>query len=126
MMKIAGLPLEESESMGIFRHLRCEDCGVSQALVCFACATCGSTALVWQQTALTGAVYATTTVYRAPTQAFRARVPYCIVLVDMDRGPRVMGWGEPVLAIGEQVVCQATPFEGGALMTFVRAGNAHD
>jgi uncharacterized OB-fold protein len=53
-----------------------------------------------------GIVHATTLVQRAPSEEFRAIVPYRIVLVDMAEGFRVMGHAEPSLAIGDAAVCR--------------------
>jgi uncharacterized OB-fold protein len=56
-----------------------------------------------------GTIHAGTLVHRAPTDEFRALAPDRIVLVDVDEGFRMMGHGEPGLAIGERVQCGFKP-----------------
>jgi hypothetical protein len=46
--------------------------------------------LDWRRSAGAGTLYSHTTVYRAPTSAFKADVPYVVALVDLDEGFRMM------------------------------------
>jgi len=54
------------------------------------CPACGHTTPNSQQALGRGVVHATTLVHRAPSDEFRAIVPYQMVLVDMAEGFRVM------------------------------------
>jgi uncharacterized OB-fold protein len=62
-------------------------------------------------------VYALTAVTRAPSEAFRALVPYTLVLVDLDEGPRVMAHGVPGLHIDQRV--RAQPLQAGSLSLMI-------
>jgi uncharacterized OB-fold protein len=54
------------------------------------CAACQGAQMEWSRSAGSATVYSHTTVYRAPTAAFKADVPYVIALVDVDEGFRMM------------------------------------
>jgi uncharacterized protein len=106
------------QSQSRLRVQRCTSCKAAQTLSRLACQQCGAEHLEWQDAAGTGTVYAVTVVNRAPTEAFRALLPYTLVLVDLDEGARVMAHGAPGLAIGERVRARALPFGGASLFTF--------
>jgi uncharacterized protein len=99
----------------------CERCGAAQTLQRLACARCGGGPLVLRQASGRGMVYAATVVSRAPAEAFRTLVPYSLVLVTLDEGPRVMGHAEPGLAIGDPVAAEVFNHEGVELLKFRRA-----
>ena len=84
------------------------------------CPGCGHAAPSTRTSAGLGSVHASTLVHRAPSDEFRAIAPYCIVLVDMAEGFRMMGHAEPSLAIGEPVRCQVKTIAGRALPYFDR------
>lgn len=96
-------PFTEGLNDGCIRYQRCTRCGAAQRLARHACTACGSTALEWRDAAGTGTVFAITEVRRAPTDAFKALVPYRIALVDLDEGARLMSHADPGLAIGDRV-----------------------
>lgn len=100
------------------RYQSCEDCGAAQTLSRHACRRCASTRLGWQRAGGQGVVYATTTVARAPSAAFRTLVPYTLAIVELDEGARVMGHASPGIAIGERVVAGFFEFEGHTLLKF--------
>ncbi len=54
------------------------------------CIACQGTQMQWLRSAGSATVYSHTTVYRAPTAAFKADVPYVIALVDVDEGFRMI------------------------------------
>jgi uncharacterized OB-fold protein len=51
---------------------------------------CHEHALEWAPASGEGRIHSFTIVHRAPTEAFRARVPYAIALVDLAEGFRMM------------------------------------
>lgn len=69
------------------------------------CPACGAIGPSDFASAGSGTVHAGTMVHRAPTDEFRALAPYRIVLADIDEGFRMMGHGDPSLAIGDRVRC---------------------
>jgi len=92
---------------GQLSYQRCAACGRVQFYPRVLCAACGGRALDWERSAGLGRVHAVTVVYRAPSPAFRADVPYAIALVDLDEGFRMManvvGCDPETVAIGDRV-----------------------
>lgn len=92
---------------GELRYQACRGCGRAQFYPRALCAGCGGTDLEWRRSAGQGAVHAVTVVYRAPSEPFRADVPYAVALVDLDEGFRMMAnvvGGDPErVAIGDRV-----------------------
>lgn len=82
------------------------------------CPACGDTSPITLLSKGEGTVHASTLVQRAPSDEFRAIVPYCIVLVDIAEGFRVMGHGAPQLVIGDAVLCTITTIAGRPLPFF--------
>lgn len=68
------------------------------------CPACGHAAPVTMTSTGLGMVHASTLVYRAPSDEFRAAAPYRIVLVDLVEGFRMMGHGDLSLALGDRVL----------------------
>ena len=87
---------------GELRYQRCSGCGAAQFHARPFCARCGAAPL-WAVSRGLGTVYAVTRVERAPTPDFARRVPYGILLVDLDEGFRMMAHGAPGLVIGDRV-----------------------
>lgn len=100
---VPAAPYLDGLAHGVLRYQRCDACLAAQTLARHACRQCGATRLSWHASVGRGTVYATTVVTRAPSEAFRALVPYTLVLVDLDEGFRVMAHGSAGLAIGERV-----------------------
>ncbi len=117
-MEPGASPFTQGLAAGVLRYQRCTACGTALTGQRFACTGCGSTQLAWCDAAGTGTVWAVSTVHRAPTEAWRAELPYTLVLVSLDEGPRVMAHGAPGLAIGQRVRAQPVVLAGQALMRF--------
>jgi uncharacterized OB-fold protein len=92
---------------GELRYQRCLGCDRVQFYPRALCAGCGATSLEWRRSRGEGRIHTVTVVYRAPSPAFRADVPYAIALVDLDEGFRMManvlGSDPESLAIGDRV-----------------------
>ena len=114
----SGSPFDEGLAQGVVRYLRCTACGAPQTLTRAVCARCGGHALQWRDAGGTGTVYASTVVHIAHSDEFRALLPYTLVLVDLDEGPRVMGHGTPGLAIGVRVQVRIRAFAGRPVPAF--------
>jgi uncharacterized OB-fold protein len=82
---------------------RCAGCGHVWYFRRTFCPACGRDAPEDLSSAGRGEVYAVTVVHRAPDDAFRAIAPYCLVLVALDEGPRVMAHAPAGVAIGDRV-----------------------
>lgn len=81
------------------------------------CIACQAGAMQWLRSAGGATVYSHTTVYRAPTAAFKADVPYVIALVDVDAGFRMMvnilGCDPAAVRIGSRVRIVFRDLPGG-------------
>jgi uncharacterized protein len=116
-------PFTEGLREGRLRFLRCAACQTASSLAPHACAGCGSPKLEWQQSAGTGAIYAASLVHRAPSEAFRQRLPYVLVLVDLDEGFRVMAGASRDLTIGERVQLDESATRAAGLAFFNLSGS---
>jgi uncharacterized OB-fold protein len=111
-------PFLDGLNQGRLRYQACRECGAPQTLTRYACRRCGSARLEWRASEGRGTVYATTIVERAPSDQFRALVPYALALVDLDEGPRLMGHAAPGLTIGDRVAAEFFQSTGHALVRF--------
>jgi uncharacterized OB-fold protein len=112
-------PFWDGCASGVVRYQRCARCGTVQLIPRSLCAHCQQASLEWKESAGYGRVLSHTTVYRAPTPAFRDEAPYVIALIDMEEGFRLMtnvagGAGAPV-AIGARVRIGFREIDGMAL-----------
>ncbi len=73
-------------------HLqRCSDCDTWRHPPRVLCAACGSGAWTWQPTSGQGRVFTWTITHRATDPAFAEELPYAVLVVALDVGPRVVG-----------------------------------
>jgi uncharacterized protein len=107
--------------VALLRYQSCEACGAAQTLTRYACQACRAPNLRWRDSLGIGIVYSLTVVVRAPSESFRALVPYTLVLVTLDEGPRLMGHGQAHLKIGDRVSAQSFTHDGQSLIMFHRA-----
>jgi len=108
---------------------RCADCATVWYYPRPACVACGSENFVWFAACGRGTLHSYSIVHRAPTPAFRDRVPYVVALIDLDEGPRMMTnlVGDDVLeaSIGDAVeVLFEDRGEGRKLAQFRRCAGA--
>lgn len=112
-------PFWDGCAAGVLRYQSCARCGAVQFIPRSLCAHCQADRLDWHDSAGFGKVLTHTTVYRAPTPAFREEAPYVIALVDMDEGFRLManvaGGAAAPVAIGSRVRIGFRQVEGVAL-----------
>jgi uncharacterized OB-fold protein len=76
---------------GVLHLQRCDACGTWRHPPRIRCAACGSDAWTWQPAAGTGRIFTWTVTHRAVDPAFAEELPYVIVVVALDEGPRVVG-----------------------------------
>ena len=106
---------------------RCAACRAFRFVPRLMCPQCGSDAAVWSDASGAGSVHSFTVVHRAPSAAFRGRVPYVIALIDLEEGPRMManivGDDARDVAIGDKVqVCFELRGEAAKVPQFRRTG----
>ncbi len=111
-------PFTEGLLLGVVRYQRCTVCGTAQRLARYACTACSDVNLTWEDASGHGRVFALTEVKRAPTETFKALVPYTLALVDLEEGARVMGHAPPGLQIGDPVRASAFMLGDQVLIRF--------
>jgi uncharacterized OB-fold protein len=71
-------------------HQRCDDCGAHVFYLRTVCPSCWSERLSLRDSSGRGVVHTFTTQHRPGHPAFADRVPYTVVLVDLEEGPRML------------------------------------
>ena len=86
---------------------QCKACSQLHFMPRHLCPHCWSDQLEWVDAKGTGSVHSFTIIHRASDPAFAALVPYAVVLVDLDEGPRMMsnilGPDALIVKIGDRV-----------------------
>lgn len=93
---------------------RCESCARLVWYPRFVCPHCGGSSLEWKKLSGDGVVYAVSVHHRAAVPALADKVPYSVVLVDLDEGVRMMSnvFGPPP-TVGDRVTVAWVPLEDG-------------
>ena len=108
---------------GEFLVQKCAACQHVQFPPRAVCLACSSQDLHTHAASHTGTIHSFTIVHRAPTEAFRSRVPYALALIDLtDGGRAMMNIDTPdldALAIGQNVIIGFRP-EGERTLPFAR------
>ena len=91
---------------GEIRLQKCGKCGTAQYPAESFCYQCGAQDLSWVKVAGEGTVYSFIVVHQPYHKAFKQFLPYTVVIVQMDEGPRMLsamlGLQEPI-EIGDRV-----------------------
>ncbi|MBY0401137.1 OB-fold domain-containing protein [Myxococcota bacterium] len=75
---------------GELRLRRCNACREWCHVPRLTCPNCASTDWAWEPVKGTGRLYTWTVVHRAMHPAFMGDVPYAVVVVELDEGPRIV------------------------------------
>lgn len=75
---------------GELRLRRCNACREWCHVPRVTCPNCASTDWAWEPVKGTGRLYTWTVVHRAMHPAFMGDVPYAVVVVELDEGPRIV------------------------------------
>ncbi len=75
---------------GELRVRRCRACREWCHVPRLICPSCAATDWAWERVAGTGRVYSWTIVHRAMHPAFMGDVPYAVLVVELDEGPRIV------------------------------------
>ncbi len=81
----------QAAATGVLHLQRCDGCGTWRHPPRILCAACGSAEWSWQASGGRGRVFTWTVTHRPVDPAFAAALPYAIVVVELDEGPRVVG-----------------------------------
>jgi uncharacterized OB-fold protein len=92
------LPAPDADTAIFWRGLReghlllqhCADCGHVQYYQQAVCRACGGEALTHRPASGRGTVHSFSVVHRAPGPAFKTDVPYAVLLVGLEEGPRMI------------------------------------
>lgn len=92
------LPVPDADTQAYWQGLRegklllqhCRACGAVQFYQQALCRDCGSEDIEHRPASGRGRVHSYSVVHRAPGPAFRADVPYCVLLVELEEGPRMI------------------------------------
>jgi len=92
------LPAPDADTAMFWRGLReghlllqhCTDCDHVQYYQQAVCRGCGGEALTHRPASGHGTVHSFSVVHRAPGPAFKADVPYAVLLVELEEGPRMI------------------------------------
>jgi Predicted nucleic-acid-binding protein containing a Zn-ribbon len=76
---------------GVLHLQRCDGCSTWRHPPRVLCAACGSHAWTWQPTSGRGHVFTWTVTHRATDPAFAEHLPYAVLVVELEEGPRVVG-----------------------------------
>ncbi|KXJ49167.1 MAG: Zn-ribbon domain-containing OB-fold protein [Cycloclasticus sp.] len=92
------LPIADGDSQAFWDGLKigqlllqhCADCGHVQYYQQRICRQCQSENLQHKAASGRGTVHSYSVVYRAPGPAFKQDVPYAVLLIDLEEGPRMI------------------------------------
>lgn len=127
------LPAPDADTARFWQGLRegklllqhCDDCRHVQYYQQALCRACGSENLVHRPASGRGKVHSFSVVHRAPGPAFKADVPYAVLLVELAEGPRMISTyvgGDPVTFDMDVVLVCEQVSEEITLPRFRRAG----
>jgi uncharacterized OB-fold protein len=123
-----GRPFWAAAKEGRLALQRCGSCKRVRFPARHQCPHCWSPDTEWIDAAGSGAIESFTVVRRAPTAAFRDRVPYALVAVTLAEGVRMItnlvGEGALEARIGDKVEVCFEQRPNGALPQFKLAGGA--
>ncbi len=100
-MKAIGDHIAAAYAAGRIAYQHCSGCGQNQIFARDFCVTCLRPEPEWREAGGIGRIVACTTMHRAPTSEWKARLPYAIALVDIAEGLRVMALADSNLCAGD-------------------------
>jgi uncharacterized OB-fold protein len=107
---------------------RCQDCAQVHFYPRSVCPHCASARLEWVDASGKGTLYSFTVVQRAPSPAFKDKLPYVVGIVALDEGPHLMtniaGCAPADVRVGMPVEVAWEDFDPAATLPyFVPAGH---
>ena len=112
-------PYWDGLAAGELRLQVCTDCGAPRHYPRLLCEHCYSAQAQWVKASGRGRIHSWTVAHHAFHPGFAAELPYTLVIVDLDEGPRALGrWRGPEPAIGLPVVARVETFGNGPGLVF--------
>jgi uncharacterized OB-fold protein len=96
-------PYWDGAAEGKLRLQRCTACGKLRNYPQLVCTDCYSLDVEWIEASGRGTVHSWTVAHHAFLPAFKADVPYTLVIVDLEEGPRTMGRLDPSAQAGLRI-----------------------
>lgn len=90
-------PYWDGAAQGRLRLQRCTECGTVRHYPQLVCTRCYSLGVEWIEASGRGTVHSWTVAHHAFHPAFKADLPYTLLTVDLEEGPRAMGRLDPAL-----------------------------
>jgi uncharacterized protein len=78
-------------AQGELRFQRCSDCSTWRHPPRYRCGACGSGDWTWERSSGRGRVFSWSITHQALDPAYADELPYAVVVVELDEGPRVIG-----------------------------------
>lgn len=88
-------PYWDAARAGVLKLQRCTHCGTTRHYPQPVCARCWSLEAEWVEASGRGAVHSWTVAHHAFHPAFKDELPYTLVIVDLEEGPRAMARLDP-------------------------------
>ena len=88
-------PYWDGAAEGKLRLQRCASCGKVRHYPRVACDHCYSLDVEWVEASGRGTVHSWTVAHHAFHPAFKGELPYTLLIVDLEEGPRAMGRLDP-------------------------------
>ncbi|MGR9089397.1 MAG: Zn-ribbon domain-containing OB-fold protein [Gammaproteobacteria bacterium] len=109
---------------GELRLQYCAACGTPRHYPRLLCDRCYHAEVEWKPASGCGRIHSWTVAHHAFHPGFAAELPYTLVTVDLDEGPRALGrWRGGELALGRAVVARFETFENGVGLVFEPGGH---
>ncbi len=129
MEKRASLPIPDPDSRPFWQACQekrfvaqvCGGCGKVRLPPLPACPECHSRDYQWEELSGRGTVWSFTVVHHAFRPNLEDKVPYTVGLIDLDKGPRIVGKivaGDRTASIGSRVRVRFEEIEGTHLPYF--------
>lgn len=95
-------PYWEAASRGQLLLQGCGACGTLRHYPRLLCDQCYSDEVIWKEASGRGTIHSWTVAHHAFHPAFAGELPYTIVTIDLEEGPRALGrWHGPTPNIGQ-------------------------
>lgn len=112
-------PYRDGLAAGELRLQYCAACGIPRHYPRLLCDRCYDAAVHWKPVSGYGRIHSGTVAHHAYHPGFAAELPYTLVTVDLDEGPRALGrWRGGALEMGDAVVARFETVENGVELGF--------
>jgi len=112
-------PYWEGLARGELLLQACTRCGTLRHYPRLLCSACFHDGARWQRASGAGRIHSWTIAHHAFSPAFADEVPYTLVTVDLEEGPRALGrWGGDALVIGRGVRARVVHRDGAQELVF--------